>query len=162
MNDDDSYGWPPHVTVATVVERDGRYLMVEEHDELSGGLVFNQPAGHVDPGEKLLDAALRETLEETGWEVQLNGVIGVSFATAPNGITYYRTTFHALPLQQLENAGLDPDIHAVHWMTYEEILANSASLRSAMVISDFDRYRSGELYPLDFIRHYHHARGWLD
>ena len=63
--------WPPHVTVATVVERDSRYLMVEEQDHISEGLVFNQPAGHVDPGETLREAALRETLEETGWEVEL-------------------------------------------------------------------------------------------
>jgi 8-oxo-dGTP pyrophosphatase MutT (NUDIX family) len=151
MSDIEIPGWPPHVTVATVVERDGRYLMVEERDEFSGGLVFNQPAGHVDPGEKLLEAALRETLEETGWEVSLNGVIGISFATAPNGITYYRTTFHALPLRELENTSLDPDIHAVHWMTYEEILANSARMRSPLVLPTVEQYRKGHCYPLDFI-----------
>ncbi len=143
--------WPPHVTVATVVERDGHYLMVEEYDQLSGGLVFNQPAGHLDPGEGLLEAALRETLEETGWEVRLNGVIGISLATAPNGITYYRTTFHALPVKELENATLDPDIHAVHWMSYEEILANSARMRSPLVLPTVEQYREGHCYPLDLI-----------
>ena len=74
MNPDAETAWPPHVTVAVVVEQDGRYLMVEEQDELAGGLVFNQPAGHLDPGEGLLEAALRETLEETGWEVELTEV----------------------------------------------------------------------------------------
>ena len=143
--------WPPHVTVATVVERDGRYLMVEERDELAGGLVFNQPAGHVDPGEKLLQAALRETTEETGWEVELTGVVGVSFATAPNGITYYRTSFAASPLLELPGSALDPDIHAVHWMTYEEILANSARMRSPLVLPTVEQYRRGHHYPLDFV-----------
>ena len=143
--------WPPHVTVATVVEQDGRYLMVEEHDALSGGLVFNQPAGHLDPGERLIDAALRETLEETGWEVRLTGVVGISLATAPNGITYYRTSFAAQPLQALETATLDPDIHAVHWMTYEEILANSARMRSPLVLPTIEQYRQGHCYPLELI-----------
>ena len=67
--------WPPHITVAVVVEQDGRFLMVEEHDELAGGLVFNQPAGHVELGERLLEAAVRETLEETGWQVELTGLV---------------------------------------------------------------------------------------
>ena len=151
MTDTNNPGWPPHVTVATVVEREGRYLMVEEQDDLAGGLVFNQPAGHLDPGERLVEAALRETLEETGWEVELNGLVGISLAKAPNGITYYRTTFSASPLRAIENAVLDPDIRAVHWMNYEEILANSARMRSPLVLPTVDQYRKGHCYPLDFI-----------
>ena len=105
----------------------------------------------MDPGEKLLQAALRETTEETGWEVELSGVVGVSFATAPNGITYYRTTFAARPLRHLPEVELDPDIHAVHWMSYEEILANSGKLRSPLVLPTVDQYRKGHHYPLDFV-----------
>lgn len=145
------HAWPPHVTVATVVERAGRFLVVEEYDELAGGLVLNQPAGHLDPGEGLLEAALRETREETGWEVRLTGVIGVSLATAPNGITYYRTTFHAEPVRRIEDQVLDPVIHAVHWLSYEEMLANSARMRSPLVLPTVEQYRRGHLYPLDLI-----------
>lgn len=143
--------WPPHVTVAVVVEDKGRYLMVEEKDELVEGLVFNQPAGHLDPGEGLLAAALRETLEETRWQVELTGVVGVSLATAPNGITYYRTSFAARPIAEVEGAQLDPDIVRVHWMSYEEIVANSARMRSPLVLPTVDQYRQGHLYPLDLI-----------
>ncbi len=84
--------WAPHVTVATIIERDNRYLMV--YEESDGKKVYNQPAGHLDPDETLADAAIRETLEETGWSIKLTGVVGVNLYTAPsNGITYFRTTF---------------------------------------------------------------------
>ena len=69
--------WLPHVTVATVVEQGGRFLLVEERDKQTGELVFNQPAGHLEPGETLTQAALRETVEETGWDVELTAVLGV-------------------------------------------------------------------------------------
>ena len=83
--------WPPHVTVATVVFSEGKYLMVEERDKTTKQLVFNQPAGHLDPGESLSEAAVRETLEETGWDVELTGLLGYRctmrqmtlFTTAP-------------------------------------------------------------------------------
>jgi 8-oxo-dGTP pyrophosphatase MutT (NUDIX family) len=125
--------------------------MVEERDELAGGLVFNQPAGHLEPGEGLLQAALRETLEETGWEVELTGLIGVSLATASNGITYYRTSFAARPLRPAEGAVLDPDIERIHWLSYEEIRNNSARMRSPLVLPTIEQYRKGHHYPLDFV-----------
>lgn len=144
--------WSPHVTVACVVEKDGRYLMVEERDKFSGELVFNQPAGHLEEGETLAQAALRETLEETGWHVELTGVLGIALHTAANlGITYYRTTFVATPLVLATNAALDPDIHAVHWLAYEAILARSARMRSPLALAMIERHRRGVLYPLDLI-----------
>ena len=149
------HNWPPHVTVATVIEREGAYLLVEERDKNSGAMVFNQPAGHLDPGESLTEAALRETREETGWAIELSGVLGIALYTAPgNGITYYRTTFVGNALHQLENAVLDPDIHAVHWLDYQAILANSAQMRSPLVIADIERHRAGTLYPLDIIENF--------
>ena len=69
--------WLPHVTVATVVEQGGRFLLVEERDKQTGDLVFNQPAGHLEAGETLAQAAVRETLEETGWNVELTAVLGI-------------------------------------------------------------------------------------
>lgn len=151
MNKPQPTEWPPHVTVATVIEQDGVFLMVEEQDKISTGLVFNQPAGHLEPGESLVEAALRETREETGWEVEIDGFVGLALATAPNGITYYRTTFHGHPVHALENAVIDPDIHAIHWLNYEEILDNSARMRSPLVLAAVEQYRQGHCYPLDLI-----------
>lgn len=141
--------WPPHVTVATVVEKDGQYLMVEERDKTTAKLVFNQPAGHLERGETLAGAAVRETLEETGWQVALSGVLGMALFEAPNGVPYYRTTFLGQAVQQVENAIIDPDIHAIHWLNFEEIRRNSARMRSPLVIAAIEQYRSGICAPLD-------------
>lgn len=144
--------WTPRVTVATVIERDGRYLMVEERDKSTQELVLNQPAGHLEQGETITAAALRETLEETGWQVELRGFLGIGLYTAPHsGITYYRNTFAAETVQQLDNATLDPDIHATHWLDYKAILANSARMRSPLVIASIEQHRRGVCYPLDLI-----------
>jgi 8-oxo-dGTP pyrophosphatase MutT (NUDIX family) len=144
--------WAPRATVACVIERDHKYLLVEERDKTTGQLVFNQPAGHLEEGETLTGAALRETLEETGWQIELTGVLGIALYKAPgNGLTYYRTTFLGKPLAPIENAALDPDIHAIHWLDYESILANSARMRSPLVISYVDKHRSGAAYPIDII-----------
>lgn len=149
MND-----WPPHITVATVVQAQGRYLLVEERDKHTGKTVFNQPAGHLEPGESLAQAALRETLEETAWRVKLQGILGFALYTgAANGATYYRTTFLATPLEQDQNAILDSDIIAAHWLDYESIRANSARMRSPLVVAAIELERSGNSYPLDLIQH---------
>jgi 8-oxo-dGTP pyrophosphatase MutT (NUDIX family) len=142
--------WIPHVTVATVVVQAGRYLLVEERDKSSGEMVFNQPAGHLEQGETLAAAALRETLEETGWQVDLTGILGIALYTAPaNGITYMRTTFLARPLSEREGVQLDPDITAVHWLDYEAIAAKSARMRSPLVLASIEQHRRGICYPLD-------------
>lgn len=88
----------PHITVATIIEDQGRFLMAEEFK--AGKHVFNQPAGHLEANESLLDAARRETLEETAWEVELTGVVGIYLYTAPsNGVTYQRICFAARALK---------------------------------------------------------------
>ena len=144
--------WAPHVTVACVIEQDGRYLMVEERDKSTGELVFNQPAGHLEPGESLAAAARRETLEETGWQVELIGVLAIALHRAPkSGITYYRTTFLARALQRMENVVIDPDIHAVHWFDYAEILARSARMRSPLALAVIQRQRQGICHSMDLL-----------
>ncbi len=94
--------WTPHVTVATVVEKNGRFLLV--HEQTDVGIVYNQPAGHVDPNETLIEAAIRETIEETGWKVDIQNVLALNLYNAPNGITYLRTTFAATPIEKIEGA----------------------------------------------------------
>ena len=144
--------WIPHITVASVIERDGQYLMVEERDKTTGKLVFNQPAGHLEEGETLVAAARRETLEETGWIIEITAIVGIALYTAPgNGVTYYRTTFLGTPLKAVANAVLEPDIHAVHWLDYEAILTNSAKMRSPLVLAAIEQQRRGIRYPLDLI-----------
>lgn len=144
--------WKPNATVATVVERDGKYLLVEERDKTTGEMVFNQPAGHLEEGESLVAAAYRETMEETGWEIGITGVLSVALhRAASNGITYLRTTFVGTGVQQCEDAELDPDIHAVHWLTPDEIRAKSAKMRSPLVIASIEQHQQGVCYPLDLI-----------
>jgi ADP-ribose pyrophosphatase YjhB (NUDIX family) len=142
--------WRPHVTVASVIERDGRFLLVEE--DTPQGRVFNQPAGHLEAGEDLLEAARRETLEETGFDVVLDGVLALAVYTSPaNGVTYHRTTFFGRALAQRSGAELDPAIAAVHWLSLAEMEASSDRMRSPLVIASVERYLAGKRWPLDLI-----------
>ena len=141
----------PHVTVATVVEDQGRFLFVEEMAE--NRAVFNQPAGHLEADESLIQAALRETLEETGWEVELTAVIGIYLYTAPsNGVTYQRVCFAARPMRQIPGRFLDQGIIAAHWLTREEISNRADRLRSNLVMRCLDDFLSGQHFPLELIR----------
>ena len=142
--------WAPHVTVATIVERDNRFLLVYENSD--GDKVYNQPAGHLDPNETLLEAAVRETREETGWIVKPTHVLGVSQYLSPlNGFTYLRTTFIAQAITPLADAVLDTDIIEAVWLTYEEILNRRDQLRSPLVLRDIEQYLAGVRYPLSLV-----------
>ena len=142
--------WAPHVTVATIVERDSRFLMV--YEEADGKKVYNQPAGHLDPDETLREAAIRETLEETGWTVKLTGVVGVNLYTAPsNDITYLRTTFIADAVSLDADRKLDTGIIEAVWLTYEDVLARKDQLRSPMTLQIIEEYRTGRRFPLEVV-----------
>ena len=137
-----------HLTVATVVERNGNFLMVRETKD--GVQVINQPAGHVEPGEDVLAAALRETFEETGWEVKITGFLGFSNAkSVTSGITYYRLVFVAEPLQFQEDAEIDSDIDSAEWMTLEQIKDPINKPRSEMVYQAVDDFMSGRIFALE-------------
>ena len=137
-----------HLTVATVVERNGNFLMVRETQD--GVQVINQPAGHVEPGEDVLAAALRETFEETGWEVKITGFLGFSNAkSVTSGITYYRLVFVAEPLQFQRDAEIDSDIDSAEWMTLEQIKDPINKPRSEMVYQAVDDFMSGHIFPLE-------------
>jgi 8-oxo-dGTP pyrophosphatase MutT (NUDIX family) len=143
--------WQAHVTVATIVEDHGRFLIVEE---LKGGkAVLNQPAGHLDPDETLQNAAVRETLEETGWDVELTSVIGIYLYTAPsNGVTYQRICFAAKPLRHHPDYQLDDGIIGPLWLTREQLQAEQDRWRSELVMRCIDDYLSGEHFSLNLLR----------
>ena len=144
-----------HLTVATVIERDGLFLMVKETDKTTHQQVYNQPAGHVHPGEKLTAAALRETLEETGWQVELTGVIGISTYRAPgNGVTYYRVTFIAKPIQRVCQQ-IDSDIDEVVWLDQQELKQLKTQFRSPLVSQAIEDYLNGCCYPMKLICEHH-------
>ena len=139
--------WYPHVTVATVIENEGKFLIVEEIDE--GKTVLNQPAGHLEPNESLVQAAIRETLEETRWQVQIDGYVGVALYTAPsNGVTYCRHTFHGTAIKELTDASLDEGIIRPLWLSMEELHQRKADWRSELLSQTIQQYLDGHRYPL--------------
>ena len=141
--------WPPHMVVATVVEKDGKFLLVYEND--GERQVYNQPAGHWDEGETIQQAALRETLEETGWEVKLNYIIGqYQYHSPHNDFTYFRTAFAATAVKKISDK-LDREIIEAVWLSYDEIISKREQMRSALVIRVIDDYRVGKKFPLDLI-----------
>ncbi|MCP1623866.1 NUDIX hydrolase [Pseudomonas nitroreducens] len=144
--------WLAHVTVATIVEDQGRFLLVEEMSA-DKKPVFNQPAGHLEANETLLEAAVRETLEETGWDVELTAVTGIYLYTAPsNGVTYQRVCFAARPLRHHPERALDDGILGARWMTREELAAQPDRWRSHLVLRCIDDHLAGESFPLALIR----------
>lgn len=144
--------WQPDVTVATVVVRDGRLLMVEE--QVQGERVLNQPAGHLEPDESLQQAALRETLEETGWEVALTAFIGAYQWTSPrDGKHFLRLAFAADPVRHHAGRPLDEGILRALWLSPGELAAESARHRSPLVWRVAEDYLSGRRLPLQAITH---------
>ncbi len=141
--------WQPDVTVATVVVHDGRLLQVEE--SINGAAVINQPAGHLEPGESLLEAAVRETLEETGWHVRLTHFIGSYQWVAETGRCYLRFAFAADAVAHAPERPLDDGILRALWMTPQELREAGPRLRSPLVARVATDYLAGQRYPLSLV-----------
>ncbi len=151
--------WKPSVTVAAIVERDGKFLIIEEHT--TDGIKLNQPAGHLDPGESLPYGAERECLEESGWRVRATGLVGIymsRYTSTRTGqdVTYLRFGFAAKAIEQLHNATLDHEIIQVHWLNLNELRATIEQHRSPLVLQCVEDYLAIEaghkvLTPLDQI-----------
>ena len=143
--------WRPRVIVATIVCREDRFLLVEE--DIRGEIVLNQPAGHLEQNETLLAAAVRETLEETGWHVELTSLLGVQQWRSPGGVDFLRFTFAAEALRHDAGRRLDDGIVRALWLTRAEVADATARLRSPMVLGDIDDWLGGRRLPLDAVRY---------
>jgi ADP-ribose pyrophosphatase YjhB (NUDIX family) len=145
--------WKPNVTVAAVVERDGRFLLVEE--ETPQGLRFNQPAGHLDAGESIVAACSRETIEETAWHFTPEALVGIYQWPHPLAeITYLRFAFCGVLGTHEPDRALDDGIVRALWLTSAEIEACRERHRSPLILQCVTDYLAGKRYPLELIRHY--------
>ena len=139
--------WKPSATVAAVVERDGRFLLVEEL--IRGRRVLNQPAGHLDPGESLMAACRREVLEETAHRFEPTALVGIyRWHYAAADVTFLRFCFRGR-IEGVEDRRLDPQIRAVHWLSRSELAARSDEHRSPLVQRCVDDYLAGRQFSLD-------------
>ncbi|MES2937129.1 MAG: NUDIX hydrolase [Pseudomonadota bacterium] len=143
--------WKPSVTVAAVIERDGRFLLVEE--ETAEGLKLNNPAGHLDPGESPADGCAREVLEETAWAFQPTALVGIYLArfrrpASGEDVTYLRFTFCGEAVAHDPLRRLDTGIVRALWLTADEIRASVERHRSPLVLRCLEDYLAGQRYPL--------------
>ncbi|HEY1328663.1 MAG TPA: NUDIX hydrolase [Casimicrobiaceae bacterium] len=140
----------PAITVAAVVERDGRYLVVEE--ETRAGRRLNQPAGHLESGESLVAGTMRETLEETGWRVAPTHLIGIyTWSPSDNGATFVRFAFAASAQAHDAHRPLDDGIVQALWLTYDELVSRRSEHRSPLVLRCVDDFRAGRNWPAELI-----------
>ena len=145
--------WKPHVTVAAVIERDGKFLLVEEHTPQ--GLRFNQPAGHLEAHESLFDAAVRETLEESAYHFVPTHLTGIyRWHGAEANRTYLRFAFAGKLAGYEEHRALDTGIVCALWLSLDEIRATQSRHRSPLVLRCIEDYLAGHRYPLELITHY--------
>ena len=144
--------WKPHVTVAAIAEKDGKFLIVEEM--VDGQLVYNQPAGHLDSGESLIEAVIRETLEETAWTFQPEALVGIQLWRHPvHNESYLRFSFCGSCYDHDKNQLLDHGIERAVWLSRDELVDNNHKLRSPMVLRSIDDYLEGRRYGLDILEH---------
>lgn len=139
----------PDVTVAAIVERDGSFLLVEER--IHGRLVLNQPAGHLEDGESLLDAVVRETLEETAWRFTPRALLGTYLWRNRRGHSTLRFAFIGEVDAFDATRALDPPVIATHWLTRAQLQTHHAMPRSVLVERCMQDYLSGRRLPLEAI-----------
>lgn len=146
--------WKPNVTVAAIIERDGRYLLVEEHT--ADGLRLNNPAGHLDPGESPMDGCQREALEETGHSFVPLDLVGIYLSrsihtTTEADITYLRFAFCGTLGEHDPTRELDTGIVRTVWMTPQEVRESAARHRSPLVLQCIEDHLRGQRFPLSLI-----------
>ena len=142
----------PAATVAAVIERAGRFLMVIEQSP--DGLRINQPAGHLEPGESLIDACARETLEETAHPFTPNALVGVYLwrtAPSPAGHGYLRFAFTGSVGEAIAGRALDEGIVDAVWLSADELAKRRTEHRSPLVMQCVEDYLRGRRYPLDLL-----------
>jgi len=140
--------WKPDVTVAAIVEREGRFLLVEE--ETSDGIRLNQPAGHLEPDETIIAAVRRETLEETAYDFIAEKLVGIYRWSRPKSdLTYLRFAFAGSLGAHYPERSLDTGILRALWLTHDEIIASSERHRSPLVVQCVEDYLAGRRYPID-------------
>ena len=141
----------PDLTVAAIVQRDGEFLLVEER--VGTRMVFNQPAGHVERGEQLVNAVIRETLEETAWHFTPESLVGVYFWEQPDKQrTFMRFAFAGHVTDHDSTRRLDRGIERAVWMSYDDIAARTSRLRSPMVMRCVEDYLAGQRYPMELVK----------
>lgn len=143
--------WKPNVTVAAVIEREGRFLLVEERTEQ--GLRLNTPAGHLDPGESPAEGCAREALEETAYAFVPTALIGIYLARSADDptVTYMRFAFSGELGEREAGRALDTGIVRTLWMTADEIRASVARHRSPLLLQCVEDHLAGQRHPLDLI-----------
>ena len=141
----------PDLTVAAVVERDGQFLVVEER--VGNRIVFNQPAGHVERGEHIVDAVVRETLEETAWIFHPEALIGIYYWEQPERHrSFLRFAFSGTVSDHDPSRALDRGIERAVWMSREQLIARAPRLRSPMVLRCIDDFTAGRRFPIETIQ----------
>lgn len=142
----------PELTVAAVIENNNRFLLVEER--VGGRAVYNQPAGHVEAGESVIEAMQREAREETAWQVEAEALLGIYYwPETPRGDCVLRCAFSARALAHDPQQALDDGIIATHWLTRAEIARRRHELRSPMVLRAIDAWLAGTRLPLSTIEY---------
>lgn len=147
--------WKPNVTVAAVVEHDGKYLLVEEEPEAGAGLFLNQPAGHLDPGESIVQGAIRETLEETAYTFVPEYLVGIyQWHSHRVDTTYIRFAFGGHVTHHDSKRVLDTGILQASWYSLDEVNQMIQQHRSPLVMQCIRDHLAGKRYPLELLTHY--------